>query len=632
LTSNWRRNTFTRRGALLAPLPVLLARGASDELVDEVRIDGGDASGVPFNRKDMGIVGVYDVDWLIHPTFTLMLDTFAASPGAVSGVRFFGIFTAGEPEQFKPESGGVVWTDATVPIDFGIPFAALAELTSRGLIPFVTLGFFPPAISDSPIAPPTDWTAWQRLIREFLAALVSDPRFGKDRIRDWWFEAWNEPNEGRFWSGTQDDYFALYRATSEVVVESGLSIRFGGPAIAYKPQISPDDGAPWMERFLRFIASDSALRCDFISLHRKGTVADDPPDPRRLKDVAVETRELMLAIDNGRFRGIPIINNEADEKVGFEVPYAPRMDQTNASWLAAVAAIQAALTTTSAKTGTRFMAAADNANLQLVQEPFDGRRSLLTYALAGSDELIRLPAFGSYEMLRLLEGRQSPVIRGSEHVFPESDLYHLTVTSDEQISSLVTWYPNPDAADLMARSIDLVIEGIPWSEVNIAVFRIDRDHSNADTVAGGSAGNPYPKPGRDQLPAMRLAQELALARPIMHRVAIADRTWSEHLSFDLFTTVLVWITPWSAAIPEALARVEVESLVDRTVIRWTPFSVVGFHSFEVFRVENGTVGQRLSPDPLRAAMWTDNPAATGTRYAVRVVTTSGISSAVTLSD
>ncbi len=139
----------------------------------------------------------------------------------------------------------------------------------------------------SPIQPPETWDAWKTLVRSFLDALVADERFGSAAISDWWFEVWNEPNEGRFWQGTPDDYLALYRATSEAVAEAGVSIRLGGPAIAYKPQVEPESGAPWIDHFLRFIAADSTLQCDFISLHRKGTVGDDPPDPRRLYAAAI---------------------------------------------------------------------------------------------------------------------------------------------------------------------------------------------------------------------------------------------------------------------------------------------------------------------------------------------------------
>ena len=312
-----------------------------------VTVDASAGEMIALDTRELGFVGAYDVDWLVEPGYQRLLDNLAASPGAFHGVRFFGAFTAGTRERISPETQGDVWPDRGQPPDFTATFNSLEALISRGLVPFVVLGFFPAAVSDSPIQPPTTWDAWKELVRSFFEALAVDERFGPEVIATWWFEVWNEPNEGRFWSGTQDDFLALYRATSDAVVATGLDIRLGGPAIAYKPEAGPDFGPPWMERFLRFVADDPAqVKLDFLSIHRKGTVTADPPDPRRLWTAANEVAELAISLDADRFtgeHGLTIVNNEADEKVGFEVPYAPRVDHRNASWLAAVAAIQAAL-------------------------------------------------------------------------------------------------------------------------------------------------------------------------------------------------------------------------------------------------------------------------------------------------
>jgi hypothetical protein len=48
---------------------------------------------------------------------------------------------------------------------------------------------------------------------------------------------------------------------------------------------------------------------------------------------------LATSISPQRFGGITLINNEADEKVGFEVPYAPRMDHRGAAWQCASIAL-----------------------------------------------------------------------------------------------------------------------------------------------------------------------------------------------------------------------------------------------------------------------------------------------------
>jgi hypothetical protein len=36
---------------------------------------------------------------------------------------------------------------------------------------------------------------------------------------------------------------------------------------------------------------------------------------------------MALAIDPARFKGIAIVNNEADMKVGFDIPFEPRMNE-----------------------------------------------------------------------------------------------------------------------------------------------------------------------------------------------------------------------------------------------------------------------------------------------------------------
>ena len=150
-------------------------------------------------------------------------------------------------------------------------FAGLEALTTRGLIPFVQLSFFPPSISSSPIAPPASFDGWQALVRDFLDALVADPRFGLDAIRTWWFEVWNEPNMPVFWQGTFAQYLDLYRATADAVRATGYPIRLGGPALAWLPPTDDAAGAPLMRRFLQFLHDEPDVQCDFLSFHEKGT-------------------------------------------------------------------------------------------------------------------------------------------------------------------------------------------------------------------------------------------------------------------------------------------------------------------------------------------------------------------------
>lgn len=594
-----------------------------------VRVDVSAPAATPFRPGDAGIVGVFDVDWLERPDFTEMLDTFAASPGTVSGVRFFGAFTAGEPDLFTPDTGGTVWADINRSIDFSATFDALEALTSRGITPFVVLGFFPPAVSATPIQPPAHWNDWQTLVRTFFTDLAADSRFGAEQIKNWWFEVWNEPNEGRFWSSSQADYLALYRATSDAVVSTGLTVRLGGPAIAYKPEIDPEAGAPWLERFLRFVAADPALRCDFISFHRKGTVTADSPDPRRLHQTGDEIARLAWEIDPVRFAGITIINDECDEKVGFEVPYAPRLDHRAAAWLGATTVIHATLGAQYRANGIQFIAAADNANLQLVEAPFDGRRSVVTRSPDACPDLIKLPVFAFYEILRLFGDRTIAVSGGVEWLFPQSDLYHLATGGEGKVASLITYFPDPHTNDPPARVLTYTVEGLPWSRINVGLFQIDRMHSNAYTAAGGSPGNPFPSPDPTALAAIQHAQGLTVARPIRRGLDVWGACYQETLSLEPYTTMCLWITPYETRPPRAPGWMTPEAGAERTNLRWEPNQESSFFSYEVFRMEGDVPAERLSPDPLRAAMWTiTEPDEAARTYGVRTISASGVASSL----
>ena len=241
--------------------------------------DVAEAQGPPLQGAHLGLVGVFDLDWLLAPRFTRLLDNFAASPRAFRTVRFFGALNSGEREDTAPRLPGGVWRPGEQAPDFSLTLRGLETLVSRGLTPFVALTFFPPAISASPIRPPATFDRWQTLVARFLDAAAA--RFGASEIAGWWFEVWNEPNMPPFWDGSFERYLELYRATSEAVAQAGHAVRLGGPALAYLP----GQGPALMVQFLKFLAAEPGLQCDFVSYHRKGiwVAGEDRPSLARLE-------------------------------------------------------------------------------------------------------------------------------------------------------------------------------------------------------------------------------------------------------------------------------------------------------------------------------------------------------------
>ncbi len=137
-----------------------------------------------------------------------------------------------------------------------------------GMKPFVELGFMPSALASGPetifwwrgnVTPPNDYVRWGELIENIVAHFTE--RYGEEEVKSWYFEVWNEPNlSPGFWTGTQEDYFKLYKYAAEAVKKVNKDYKVGGPATA---------GASWEPEMIDFCANNN-VPVDFISTHAYG--------------------------------------------------------------------------------------------------------------------------------------------------------------------------------------------------------------------------------------------------------------------------------------------------------------------------------------------------------------------------
>jgi xylan 1,4-beta-xylosidase len=156
-------------------------------------------------------------------------------------------------------------------------FAGIDRIYDRvlgiGLRPIVELSFMPRDLASDPtkvvfdygaiVSPPKDWSRWEALVGNLAAHLVE--RYGRDEVRGWAFEVWNEANLEVFWSGTRDEYLRLYDVSVRAVKAVDPSLIVGGPASA---------AGKWVDELLSHCARTGSP-IDFVSTHTYGNAPLD---------------------------------------------------------------------------------------------------------------------------------------------------------------------------------------------------------------------------------------------------------------------------------------------------------------------------------------------------------------------
>ena len=185
---------------------------------------------------------------------------------------------------------------------------AYDAVLAAGLKPFVELGLMPAALASGEktsfwwmhnVTPPREISEWEQLIEATLRHWVA--RYGIEEVSSWYFEVWNEPNLGCFWTGTPEDYLRLYEVTAHAVKRVSPRLRVGGPSSA---------GNGGTKELLDYCARTGAP-LDFVSNHGYGSKQE--PDVWGTKDLVLDARpescidcfsETRAWIDASAFPGV----------------------------------------------------------------------------------------------------------------------------------------------------------------------------------------------------------------------------------------------------------------------------------------------------------------------------------------
>jgi xylan 1,4-beta-xylosidase len=271
------------------------------------------------------------------------------------------------------------------------------DLLARHIRPFVELGFTPEALATSQnhifywngnTSHPKP-EAWRNLVDAFIRHI--EQRYGKDEVRTWFFEVWNEPNLSGFWEGgDQKAYFELYDLTATTIKSIDPALRVGGPSTA---------GAAWVPEFLAHVKQSGAA-VDFVTTHTYGVQggfldeegkSDTKLDPSPAAIVG-DVRHVREQISASAFPALPLYFSE------WSTSYTPR-DSVHDSYISAPYILTKLKASQGLVQGMSYWTYTD-----LFEEPgpptapFQGGFGLL------NPQGIRKPAFFAYKYLHALQG------------------------------------------------------------------------------------------------------------------------------------------------------------------------------------------------------------------------------------
>ncbi|HEX2958340.1 MAG TPA: T9SS type A sorting domain-containing protein [Chitinispirillaceae bacterium] len=153
-----------------------------------------------------------------------------------------------------------------------------------GLEPLVELSFMPPDLqTNTPASKPEDWNVWQNMITEFVTHL--EERYGVERVRNWYFEVWNEFDYAGFWKDSKEDYYVLYNKTVAGVRAADSNILVGGPASTTYEATQP---------LLNYCIANN-IKIDFLSNHQYGGPGGDNASANA---ICTDNRERANVIKN----------------------------------------------------------------------------------------------------------------------------------------------------------------------------------------------------------------------------------------------------------------------------------------------------------------------------------------------
>jgi len=162
--------------------------------------------------------------------------------------------------------------------DFSNVNKVFGEYVKRGMKPIVEYDYLPDLldIEESGISAgndegmimrntgPNDWAKWSDLMKAATQNFIDS--FGREEVRTWYFEVWNEPDG---WPVEEMDvFFKMYDVFVDAVTSIDPELKVGGPACYHEYFLRP-----FLQHVVHgtnHVTGNTGTRIDFISYHIYG--------------------------------------------------------------------------------------------------------------------------------------------------------------------------------------------------------------------------------------------------------------------------------------------------------------------------------------------------------------------------
>ena len=410
----------------------------------------------------------------------------------------------------------------------------------RGMKPLAQMGFMPEALSSNPRPyrhnwkpgdpyddiytgwryPPKNYNKWAELIYQWVKHSVE--RYGKQEVESWYWELWNEP-DAKYWGGTVEEYCKLYDYSADAVKRALPSAKVGGPHITGPAN---SNAAKFLEVFLKhcesgvnYATGEAGAPLDFIAFHAKGS-------PRFINNMVrmnmgTELRQINrgfeIVASSAKYKNLPVIIGECDPEgcAACGMTKYPQNGYRNGTIYSSYTASSFARIYDLALYHKVNLLGVVSWSFEFEDQPwFHGFRDLATN---GVDKPV-LNVFRMFGMMgnTRIEARSNPGftwksiidsgVRGSK---PDIGAIASRNLND---AAVMFWNYHDDDKPAPDSPVEIVIDGIPVRKVQIAQYRIDKEHSNSYEVwkKMGSPQNPTPV----QYSELEQAGRLQIADPL----------------------------------------------------------------------------------------------------------------------